>query len=237
MSDLLAAENIVAGYGEIIAVHGVSIAAAAGRVTALVGANGAGKSTLLRAFAGLLRVRQGSLTFDGRNIGALRAHARVEAGIVLVPEGRLIFPAMTVEENLRIGGINVRARPLLAQKMDEAYQLFPRLAERRRQLGGTLSGGEQQMLALGRGLMGCPKMLLLDEPTLGLAPIIAEQIFEVIVRLCTAGLTMLLAEQDVRQTLAIADKAYVLESGRIALSGRGVDLLHDERVKAAYLGL
>jgi len=237
MSDLLFAENIVAGYGEVIAVHGASIGAAAGCVTALVGANGAGKSTLMRALAGLLRVRQGALRFDGRDIGALRSHARVEAGIVLVPEGRLIFPAMTVEENLRIGGINVRARPLRAQKMEEAYQLFPRLAERRRQLGGTLSGGEQQMLALGRGLMGCPKMLLLDEPTLGLAPIVAEQIFEVIVRLRAAGLTMLLAEQDVRQTLAIADKAYVLESGRIALSGTGAELLHDERVKAAYLGL
>jgi branched-chain amino acid transport system ATP-binding protein len=154
-----------------------------------------------------------------------------------VPEGRLIFPYMTVEENLRIGAINRRARPVLAEALDEIYALFPRLAERRRQLGGTLSGGEQQMLALGRGLMAKPRLLMLDEPTLGLAPIMTRLIFETLARLRAAGLTILLAEQDVAQTLALADRAYVLENGRIALEGSGRELLDDPRVKAAYLGL
>jgi branched-chain amino acid transport system ATP-binding protein len=237
MTTLLAADSVVAGYGDVLVVHGVAIGAEEGRITALIGANGAGKTTLMRAIAGVLPLAAGALTFAGRAIDRLRAHGRVEAGLVLVPEGRLIFPHMTVEENLRIGAINRRARPVLAEGLDEVYALFPRLAERRRQLGGTLSGGEQQMLALARGLMAKPRLLLLDEPTLGLAPIMTRLIFETLARLRAAGLTILLAEQDVAQTLALADRAYVLENGRIALEGSGRELLDDPRVKAAYLGL
>jgi branched-chain amino acid transport system ATP-binding protein len=237
MSALLEADGIVAGYGKIEIVHGLGFAAAEGEVTALVGANGAGKTTLMRALAGVLPLAGGSLHFAGRDIAGERAHARVEAGIVLVPEGRLIFPYMSVAENLRIGAINPRARRETARTADEVYALFPRLAERRHQLGGTLSGGEQQMLALGRGLMAKPRLLLLDEPTLGLAPIMAKLIFATIERLRESGLTIVIAEQDVGQTLAIADRAYVIENGRLALSGAGAALLDDPRVKAAYLGL
>ena len=237
MTSLFEADGIVAGYGDVVAAHGVSFAAAAGEITALVGANGAGKTTTMRALAGVLPLRNGALRFDGREIGTLRAHARVEAGIVLVPEGRLIFPHMSVAENLRIGAINPRARAGAAAASEEVYALFPRLAERRNQLGGTLSGGEQQMLALGRGLMARPKLLLLDEPTLGLAPIVVRLIFETIARLRETGLSIVLAEQDVGQTLAIADRAYVIENGRIAFDGKGSALLGDPRVKSAYLGL
>jgi branched-chain amino acid transport system ATP-binding protein len=237
MSVLLEAEGVVAGYGDIVAVHGASFAAGEKRITALVGANGAGKSTLMRALAGVLPLRRGALRFAGQEIGRQPTNRRVEAGLVLVPEGRLIFPHMSVAENLRIGAINPRARPDTATAMEEVYALFPRLAERRWQLGGTLSGGEQQMLALGRGLMARPKLLLLDEPTLGLAPIVARLIFDTILRLRDAGLTIVLAEQDVGQTLAIADRAYVIENGRIAFDGEGPALLQDARVKAAYLGL
>ncbi len=237
MSALLEAEGVVAGYGDIEIVHGLGFAAEEGEVTALVGANGAGKTTLMRALAGVLPLSAGALRFAGRDIGGTRAHVRVEAGIVLVPEGRLIFPHMSVAENLRIGAINPRARRETARTAEEVYALFPRLAERRHQLGGTLSGGEQQMLALGRGLMAKPKLLLLDEPTLGLAPIMAKLIFTTIERLSESGLTIVIAEQDVGQTLAIADRAYVIENGRMALSGPGAALLDDPRVKAAYLGL
>ncbi len=237
MSALLEAEGVVAGYGDIEIVHGLGFGAAKGEVTALVGANGAGKTTLMRALAGVLPITAGTLRFGGRDMARARAHARVEAGIVLVPEGRLIFPHMSVAENLRIGAINRRARRDVSRTADEVYALFPRLAERRHQLGGTLSGGEQQMLALGRGLMAKPTLLLLDEPTLGLAPIVAKLIFATIERLSQSGLSIVLAEQDIGQTLAIAGRAYVMENGRIALSGTGAALLDDPRVKAAYLGL
>ena len=237
MTALLEVSDLVAGYGNVVVVHGLSFAAAKGEITALVGANGAGKTTLMRTLAGVLPVRRGTVVFDGHAMAGLRAHARVEAGIVLVPEGRMIFPDMSVEDNLRIGAINPRGRDDLARTLDEMYALFPRLAERRRQLGGTLSGGEQQMLALSRGLMARPTMLLLDEPTLGLAPIMVQLIFATLERLRATGLTILLAEQDIRQTLVIANRAYVIENGRNVLEGKGADLLEDPRIKAAYLGL
>ncbi|MCW5770107.1 MAG: ABC transporter ATP-binding protein [Rhodospirillaceae bacterium] len=234
---MLEAEGIVAGYGDIVVVHGVSFAAAKGEITAFVGANGAGKTTLMRALAGVLPLRRGGIAFAGAAIGGLKAHARVESGIVLVPEGRLIFSHMSVEDNLRIGAINPRGRAQRAETLEQVYALFPRLAERRRQLGGTLSGGEQQMLAVGRGLMARPSVLLLDEPTLGLAPIMVRVIFDTLQRLRDDGLTVVLAEQDVRQTLGIADRAFVLENGRNVLDGPGAALLEDPRVKSAYLGL
>jgi branched-chain amino acid transport system ATP-binding protein len=237
MTLLLEADALVAGYGDIMAVHGVSFTAAAGEVTALVGANGAGKTTTMRALAGTLPLRRGILRLAGRDVGNMRTHARVESGIVLVPEGRLIFPYMSVAENLRIGAINRRARAAANSKADEIYALFPRLAERRHQLGGTLSGGEQQMLALGRGLMAQPRLLLLDEPTLGLAPIVTNLIFETIAQLRAKGLTIILAEQNVGQTLAVADRAFVLENGRVTFADKGTTLLGDPRVKSAYLGL
>ncbi|MDB5408008.1 MAG: transporter ATP-binding protein [Rhodospirillales bacterium] len=234
---LLQLTDIVAGYGDVMALHGVSLAVRDGSVTALLGSNGAGKSTLLKTAAGILTPRRGEIAFDGAAIAGKRASERVERGIVLIPEGRLIFPEMSVEENLRVGAFAPHARPHVARGLERAYALFPRLAERRRQSGGTLSGGEQQMLALGRGLMAEPRLLLLDEPTLGLAPLIAQSIFTVIERLRADGLTILLAEQDARRTLAIADYGYVLESGTGVMEGSGAELLADPKINSAYLGL
>ncbi len=234
---LLAVDGLFAGYGAVEVLHGVSLAVAAGSVTALIGGNGAGKTTLMRALAGALSPARGTIAFDGNSLARLAACRRVASGLVLVPEGRLIFPQMTVEENLRIGGIAVAKRGGTAARMAAIYELFPLLAERRRQLGGTLSGGEQQMLAIGRGLMAAPRLLLLDEPTLGLAPLMVREIFATIARLREAGTTILLAEQDVPRTLAIADRAYVIENGRVAFSGSGRDLLRDDRVRSSYLGL
>jgi branched-chain amino acid transport system ATP-binding protein len=234
---LLTLTEIVSGYGDVMALHGVSLVVNEGSVTALLGSNGAGKSTLLKTVAGILTPRRGEIAFDGGVIERQRASERVERGIVLIPEGRLIFPDMSVEENLRVGAFAPHARPHVARGLERAYGLFPRLAERRRQSGGTLSGGEQQMLALGRGLMAEPRLLLLDEPTLGLAPLIAQSIFTVIERLRAEGLTILLAEQDARRTLAIADYGYVLESGKQVMAGSGAELLADPKINSAYLGL
>jgi len=234
---LLELDGVVAGYGSVRILHGVSLSVAEGSVTALVGANGAGKTTLLRSIAGSILASAGAIRFDGSDITRLAPSRRVEAGLALVPEGRLIFPWLTVEENMRVGAIARRARAGQAARLDEIYGLFPRLAERRRQYGGTLSGGEQQMLALGRCLMSRPRLLLLDEPTLGLAPIMAKLIFETVARLRQSRITILLAEQDVARTLALADRAYVIENGRIVLDGSGEALLADPRVKSAYLGL
>jgi branched-chain amino acid transport system ATP-binding protein len=234
---LLAIDGLVAGYGQVKVLHGVSLEVAEGSITALIGGNGAGKTTLMRTIAGALPSLAGTIAFDGRPQNRLAACRRVAAGLVLVPEGRLIFPQMTVEENLRIGGIAVAKRGGAAARMDGVYGLFPRLAERRRQLGGTLSGGEQQMLAIGRGLMAAPRLLLLDEPTLGLAPLMAREIFATMTRLRDAGTTILLAEQDVPRSLGIADRAYVIENGRVAFSGSGRALLGDDRVRSSYLGV
>jgi len=234
---ILAVEDMVAGYGDVVALHGVSLTVASNSITVLLGSNGAGKSTFLRAIAGLLPARRGRITFEGQIITRYRSDQRVERGIVLVPEGRLIFPHMTIEENLRLGAFAPPARAHLAEGLERAYGMFPQLKARRHQLGGTLSGGEQQMLALARGLMARPRLLLLDEPTLGLAPVVAIAIFETIKAFKAAGQTILLAEQDVRRTLQIADQGYVLESGSRALAGSGAELLADPRIGAAYLGI
>jgi len=238
MSDpVLLVEDLASGYGDVVALHGVSLSVLPNSITVLLGSNGAGKSTFLRTVAGLLPIRGGRIVFSGGDIGGCRSDQRVDRGIVLVPEGRLIFPQMTVEENLRLGAFSPRARALRDDGFERSYALFPRLKERRHQMGGTLSGGEQQMLALARGLMARPQLLLLDEPTLGLAPVISIMIFEVIKSLKAAGLTILLAEQDVRRTLQIADRGYVLENGRLAMSGSGAELLTDPRIGTAYLGI
>lgn len=236
-TDILSLKDVVGGYGEVQIIHGVSLNVREGSVTALLGANGAGKTTIMLMLAGVLPVTQGEVLFDGKSMGAQRGHQRVNAGMVLVPEGRRVFPNLSVEENLRLGGIVPAARPTWKQRIEEMYELFPRLRERRSQAAGTLSGGEQQMLAIARGLMARPKLLLLDEPTLGLAPIMAQLVFDTIRSLNKNGLSILIAEQDTRNTLNLADEAYVVENGRITLHGSSDNLKNDPRVKEAYLGL
>lgn len=234
---LLEVQGLVSGYGAVVAVHGVDLTIPAGAVTAVVGSNGAGKSTTLRAISGLLPARAGSIRFEGDDVTALSTDQRVDRGIVMVPEGRLIFSSMSVEENLRIGAFAPRGRAHWADTLATIYALFPRLKERRGQMGGTLSGGEQQMLALGRGLMARPKVLLLDEPTLGLAPMMALQIFDAIDKLVADGVTILLSEQNVGMSLEVSQTAFVLENGLVALSGSGAELLNSDEIKRAYLGM
>jgi branched-chain amino acid transport system ATP-binding protein len=229
--------GLACGYGAVTAVHGIDLAVRRGEITALLGSNGAGKSTTLRALCGLIPARSGTVLLDGEDITGLRVDQRVDRGIVMVPEGRLIFPRMTVEENLRIGAFAPRARGARAASLDHVYGLFPRLLERRRQAGGTLSGGEQQMLALGRGLMARPEILLLDEPSLGLAPIMARTMFDAVEALKGDGLTILIAEQDIGRVLALAATGYVIENGRIAMAGSGAALAADPKIRTAYLGL
>ena len=201
----------------------------------LIGANGAGKSTILNTVCGLLRSRTGSIEFLGKPLGAVSAHRIVEQGLAHVPEGRRIFLQMTVEENLEMGAYT-QPRSTIAPSLERVYEQFPRLKERRKQIAGTLSGGEQQMLAMGRGLMSSPKLLMLDEPSMGLAPILVEQIFDIIKRLHQAGTTILLVEQNAQMALSVADRGYVLETGRIVATGTGQELLRDAAVKKAYLG-
>ena len=210
---------------------------ACGGVTVLLGSNGAGKTTLMKTLAGLLPLREGRLSFLGQDITTMPPHERVLAGLVLVPEGRMVFPSLTVRENLRLGAINPRARPEWQRSLDHVFHVFPRLEERVGQAASTLSGGEQQMLAIGRGLMSQPKLMLLDEPTLGLSPLMSTTIFELVRQLVGEGLTLLLAEQDVRQSLAVSTRAYVVENGRVAAEGPADELMHDPRIRKAYLGL
>ncbi|MHB1486151.1 MAG: ABC transporter ATP-binding protein [Acidimicrobiales bacterium] len=236
---LLELEDIHVHYGQVEALKGVSIAVSEGEMVTLIGANGAGKTTTLRTISGLRRVSSGRITFGGEDITRIPGHRRVELGLCQVPEGRGIFPGMTVAENLemgiyaRHGGRRQRAKA----DFGRVYELFPRLAERRKQAGGTLSGGEQQMLAIGRALMAEPALLMLDEPSMGLAPLIVAQIFEVLSEVNRQGMTVLLIEQNAVQALQRADRAYVLETGTVAQSGRASDLLADESVRAAYLGV
>jgi len=224
-------------YGNIEALKGISLQAEPGQVVAILGGNGAGKTTTLRTISGLLRPRSGSITCAGKNLIGVQAHAIVAMGISHVPEGRRIFNILTVEENLTLGGYLIRSqRQLIKERHSAVFELFPRLAERRGQLAGTLSGGEQQMLAIGRAMMSGPKVLMLDEPSLGLAPILAKSVLKTVRAIADQGAAVLLVEQNARQALAIADHAYVIEVGRIVLEGKAAVLAKDERVQKAYLG-
>ena len=233
---MLAVSNLTSRYGRIEVLHGISLEVRTGEVVTLVGSNGAGKSTLLRAISGVQPVSSGSIMFDEQAIGKWRPHVRVARGIAQVPEGRQIFTPLTVDENLRLGGITRRDDGVSAD-LAEMYAMFPALDEFRNKTAGTLSGGQQQMLAIGRALMARPKLLLLDEPSMGLAPVLVEQIFTTIGMLKARGLTILLVEQNANAALAIADRGYVIETGRIVTTGTGKELLSDERVRNAYLGL
>ena len=234
---LLEIDNITLLYGRIQALHGISIEVNEGEIVALVGANGAGKSTTMRAISGLRPTHTGAIRFNGADITKMRADKRVALGIGQAPEGRGIFPGMTVLENLEMGAFIRRDSAAIASDLERVYALFPRLLERRKQAGGTLSGGEQQMLAVGRALMSRPKLLLLDEPSMGLAPILIQQIFSIITEINQQGTTVLLVEQNAQQALSRAHRAYVLETGRIVKSGTGSDLLNDPAVQDAYLGV
>ena len=234
---MLRLEGIDAFYGDLQALYDVSLEVAQGRVFALVGANAAGKSTTLRVISGLVTPRRGRVVLDGQDLTRVPAHARVDLGIVQVPEGRRLFPFMSVVENLLLGAHTPRARAAREETLRHVYTMFPVLEDRRTQLAGSLSGGEQQMCAIGRALMARPRVLMLDEPTLGLAPVLVARIFETVRTIHAAGMTVLLVEQNVRQALTLADNAAVLESGHLALTGRGPELLGDERLKRAYLGL
>ena len=234
---MLEVRNIDVFYGYVQVVWDVSFEVTQGEVVALIGANGAGKSTTLKTVSGLLRPRKGSVVFNGEDLGAVEAFHRIDRGMALCPEARRLFVEMTVEENLDMGSLRGEARRRREQTRELVFALFPRLKERRKQLAGTLSGGEQQMVAVGRGLMSLPKLMMFDEPSLGLAPILVREIFDVIRRIRQEGTTVLIVEQNVKQTLAIADRAYVLEHGKVAMHGAGKDLLNDPHVKAAYLGM
>ncbi|MFE9652102.1 ABC transporter ATP-binding protein [Micromonospora sp. NPDC006431] len=234
---LLEIDDVSLLYGRIQALHGISLTVDEGEIVALIGANGAGKSTTMRAISGIRPVASGRIRFNGEDITKLRADLRVRRGLCQAPEGRGIFPGMTVLENLDMGAYTRRDRAGIAQDLNRVMELFPRLAERRKQAGGTLSGGEQQMLAVGRALMSRPKLLLLDEPSMGLAPMLIQQIFNIITEINEQGTTILLVEQNAQQALARAHRAYVLETGRIVKSGTGAELLHDPSVKEAYLGV
>jgi len=234
---LLDIDGVDLFYGDAQALAGVSLAVEAGAITALVGANGAGKSSLIRTVHGIERPSAGRIVFDGTDIAGWPSHRICELGIGQVAEGRQIFPSLSVLENLETGGFLRRARGQARATLDKVFGMFPRLAERRRQAAGTLSGGEQQMLAIGRCLMGQPRLIMLDEPSLGLAPALVQEVFATVRRLHAEGLTILLVEQNVMASLKLAGRAWVLENGRIVLSGSGAELLADDGVRQAYLGL
>ena len=234
MSQILKIDDINVFYGSIHAIKGISLEVNEGEIVTLIGANGAGKTTTLHTVSGLLRPRTGSISFCGEDITRIPAHKLVERGLAHCPEGRRVFLQMTVQENLDMGAY-IR-RDDFSASLEEVYELFPRLKERRKQVAGTLSGGEQQMLAMGRALMSKPKLLMLDEPSMGLAPILVEQIFDIIKNLHAVGTTILLVEQNAQAALSIADRAYVLETGKITLSGTGAELVKSDEVRKAYLG-
>jgi branched-chain amino acid transport system ATP-binding protein len=234
---MLELRQVTTGYGEFTALWDVNVVVRLGEAVAVVGPNGAGKTTLMRVVSGLVRPRAGELWWEGRSLDGVASHHIVAQGIAHVPEGRRIFPRLTVGDNLKMGSFLPAARRSARESLERVFGLFPVLAERRRQLAGTLSGGEQQMLAIGRALMSRPKLILLDEPSLGLAPVMVLRLFELIRRVRQEGYTILIVEQNVRQVLALVDRAYLLEAGRIKMEGRSQDLLEQDFVRKAYVGL
>jgi branched-chain amino acid transport system ATP-binding protein len=233
---MLKVENINISYGAIHAIHDLSLQVNSGEIVTLIGANGAGKTSTLRAISGLNPVKSGEITYEGKVISNIGAHKIVGYGLSQVPEGRRVFGDQTIEENLLLGAYLRKSKAEIKASMEEVFTLFPRVKERRKQLAGTMSGGEQQMLAIGRALMAKPRLLLLDEPSMGLAPIVVEEIFEIIKNIRKAGTTILLVEQNANAALQIADRGYVLETGSVVLEGLAQDLLHDDSVRKAYLG-
>jgi branched-chain amino acid transport system ATP-binding protein len=234
---MLALQSVDAGYGSFQALFGVSLEVNAGEAVGVIGPNGAGKTTLMRVISGLIRPRTGSIGFDGTDILATPAHRIVDLGIAHVPENRRLFPRMSVEDNLRMGAFMPSARKKFAERLEFVYSLFPRMKERRNQFAGTMSGGEQQMCAIGRALMSDPKLLLLDEPSAGLAPVIVQQVFELVRKIRAGGLTVLIVEQNVQQVLKVVDRAYLLEAGSIRISGSAAELLQSDTIREAYLGV
>lgn len=236
VEDMLTVDNINVYYGSIHAIKGISFSVKKGEIVTLIGANGAGKSTTLNTISGLLRSKTGSVTFNGKVLGKVPPHKIVSMGLAQVPEGRRVFLTMTVEENLEMGAYTQKNSTDIGQELEIVYERFPRLKERRRQIAGTLSGGEQQMLAMGRAVMSKPELLMLDEPSMGLSPILVDQIFAIIKELNASGTTILLVEQNAQMALSIADRGYVLETGKIVTSANAQDLLNNDAVKKAYLG-
>lgn len=234
---MLTVKNIDVFYGDLQVLWDVSFLLAKGEILVLIGANGAGKSTVIRTISSLLTPKRGTIEFNGVRLNNVPPHKIIEQGIVHVPEGRRLFSEMTVEENLIMGSLSKEAKRQRHQTIERVYETFPRLRERKKQTAGTLSGGEQQMLAIGRGLMSLPKVMMFDEPSLGLAPILVQEIFRMIKKINEEGVTALLVEQNVKQTLAMCDRAYALENGRIVLEGAGKDLMDNDHVKEAYLGI
>lgn len=234
---MLEVSDLHAGYGDAEVLFGVDLRVEPGEVVAIVGSNGAGKTTLLRAISGAIRPTSGRVTLEGHDLAGKPAHDFVENGLVMVPEGRRLFPRLSVQKNLEIGAYSNRARPHLAENLKRVYDLFPILQERAHQLGGTLSGGQQQMCAIARGLIATPKVLMLDEVSLGLAPVMISRVYEAIRAIRDRGVTLLLVEQNVNQALSVADRGYVIQHGRVALSGSGKELTGNEEVRRIYLGL
>ncbi|MGH8707383.1 MAG: ABC transporter ATP-binding protein [Burkholderiales bacterium] len=234
---MLSLANVSAGYGTFQALFDVSLEVKAGETVAVIGPNGAGKTTLLRVISKLIDAAKGELQMEGRSLNAVPSHEVIDYGIAHVPENRRLFPKLSVEDNLKMGAFPAAARAHFAERVERVYTLFPRMKERRRQAAGTLSGGEQQMCAIGRALMSGPKLLLLDEPSAGLAPVVVQSIFEVVRKMSAEGYTVLIVEQNIRQVLKVAKRAYLLETGRIKLAGSSTELLESDEIKKAYLGL
>ena len=234
--EMLEVKDLYVNYGAIEAIKGISFTVQPGEIVTLIGANGAGKTTTLHTISGLVKAKSGSITYNGTDLQKIDPSKIISLGIAHVPEGRHVFPEMTVEENLQMGAFINKNKEETAAAMQDVYEKFPRLRERRRQLAGTLSGGEQQMVAVGRALMGKPSIILMDEPSMGLSPLLVKEVFAIIKEIHAAGITVLLNEQNAKMALSIADRAYVLETGTISISGDAQELLKDERVKKAYLG-
>ncbi len=236
MSEILKLTDVKLNYGPIAALKGIDLTVEEGQIVAILGANGAGKTSTLKVISGLLKPAAGTIIFDGKNVTGKPTHVIAKQGIMQSPEGRHVLIGLTVEENLRVGGYNIKSKEELERNFERVYTLFPRLKERAKQQSSTLSGGEQQMLAIGRALMGSPKLLVLDEPSLGLAPLLIKDIFDTLLKIKKEGTTILIVEQNALSTLKIADYAYVLELGKISMHGKAEDLIKDERLVAAYLG-